>query len=58
VAHRGFVQSGFNDIPHPAAGLIQPRDLVEPSSIPTKSARHSDLMSAGDSEVKSAGRSD
>jgi hypothetical protein len=33
VAHRGFVQSGFNDIPHPAAGLIQPRDLVEPSSI-------------------------
>jgi hypothetical protein len=26
--------------------------------IPTKSARHSDLMSAGDSEVKSAGRSD
>jgi hypothetical protein len=46
VAHRGFVQSGFNDIPHPAAGLIQPRDLVEPSSIPTKSAGDSGLMSA------------
>jgi len=34
VAHRGFVQSGFNDIPHHAARHIQSRDLVEPSSIP------------------------
>jgi len=50
VAHRGFVQSGFNDIPHHAAGHIQSRDLVEPSSIPAKSAGDSGLMSATHSD--------
>jgi hypothetical protein len=33
TGQRGFVQSGFNDVPHCAAPADCPRDLVEPSYI-------------------------
>src|SRR5215813_1626204 len=34
TGQRGFVQSGFNDVPHCAVPGTAPRDLVEPSCIP------------------------
>jgi len=35
LADRGFVQSGFNDVPHLGVQTFVPRwDLVEPSEIP------------------------
>ena len=34
TGQRGFVQSGFNDVPHCAVPADCPRDLVEPSCIP------------------------
>jgi hypothetical protein len=40
LADRGFVQSGFNDVPHLGVQTFVPRwDLVEPSEIPTQVVR-------------------
>jgi len=53
LADRGFVQSGFNDVPHLGVQTFVPRwDLVEPSEIPMKSATHSNAKPATDSDLK------
>jgi hypothetical protein len=40
LADRGFVQSGFNDVPHPGVQNLVPRwELVEPSKIPARFER-------------------
>src|SRR5262249_45819207 len=50
TGQRGFVQSGFNDVPHCAVPADCPRDLVEPSCIPTMSPADSEMMSPGDAK--------
>ena len=55
AAQRGFVQSGFNDVPHPAAPASQPRGTsLNPHVFRAKSATNSGMKSATDSDLISA----